>query len=79
MYLVLEIQQATPESTPACLNYSAETKNQAISTYHSILASAAIGSNYIHTAIVMTLDGKYLMRESYNHPVAPAQNTEEAE
>lgn len=32
-----------------------------------------------HTAIVMTPDGKYLMRESYNHSMVPAQNTEETE
>ena len=67
MYLVLEIQQATKDSEPAFLNHVAETKNEAISTYHSVLAYAAIGSNYIHTAIVMTLDGKYLMKESFVH------------
>lgn len=77
MYLILEIQQATSESQPAFLNHVAETKNQAISTYHSVLSFAAISSNYIHTAILMTLDGKYLMRESFLHPSTETSETNE--
>lgn len=77
MYLILEIQQATSESQPAFLNHVAETKNQAISTYHSVLSFAAISSNYIHTAILMTLDGKYLMRESFFHPSTEISETNE--
>ena len=67
MYIILEIQQNTPEATPATLTHTAETKDAALSKWHEILMYAAISSVYIHTAIVMEPDGKYLARESYMH------------
>ena len=67
MYIILEIQEATPGATPATLTFVAETKEEAFSKWHEVLMYAAISTIYRHTAIIMTTDGKYLACEHYDH------------
>lgn len=70
MYYIFEIQEGhdgkgavvTPIKT-------AETKNEALSKYHSVLAYAAISKVAIHTVFVVNGEGQYLARETYQHPV----------
>lgn len=67
MFIVLEIAEHTQGEAPVVVNYPKETENEAMSSYHLILSQASVSEYYIHTAIVMTTDGKYIARESYKH------------
>ena len=78
MYYIVEIQD-TPGTSAALLHYTEETRNAAMSKFHSIMSYAAISTIPYHTCVVMDEQGKYLARECYEHPVIPAQSTEEAE
>lgn len=66
MYYIIEIQKQSDENC-AHLIQTAETENQAKSIFHQIMASAAISSVPIHTAIVLTDEGVPIIRESYQH------------
>lgn len=65
MYIVIELQTTNGET--ASLIQTKETKDEAMSAYHSILAAAAISTVEYHTAIVMDREGKYIARECYTH------------
>ena len=69
MFYILEIQEMA-DGQKAHLMKTAETKNEALSEYYNILHYAAISTNPIHTAVVMTSDGKYVARESFTHEVS---------
>ena len=72
MYIVIEIQNSGTVAT--IVNQYAD-KNAAESKFHQILASAAVSSVPVHSAVLMTDRGVWLRSESYEHP-APAQEPE---
>lgn len=67
MYIVLEIWEPTAGEIPQTMTYPKETQNEAMSSYHYLLSQAAVSQYYRHGAIVMTTDGRYLARESFEH------------
>ena len=69
MYIVIELQ--TTQGQTANIVQTKETLNEAMSTYHSILASASVSSVEYHTAVVMDIEGKYVARECYKHLTEP--------
>ena len=73
MYLIVEVQVFADgnKSTPC---YAYDDKNTAEAKYHAILSSAAVSKLPIHTAFMLTVDGKVLKSESYKHEV---ENPEE--
>lgn len=80
MYIIIELQ--TTNGQTANIVKTAETKEEAMSMYHMILASAAISEVEYHTALVITPSGQYIARECYEHIKEPepiVMNTEENE
>ena len=65
-YIVLEIQVGAGESVSSLIN-SFDNKNQAESTYHSILASAALSELPKHSAVILTDSGEILANYCYEH------------
>ena len=62
MYVVVEIQNNVVLPV-----HVLETRAQAESTYHSILASAAISKVPVHTAVLMTNEGFTIASQCYKH------------
>lgn len=82
-YYVIEIQQ-NQNGVYAYLVHSAsdadatQARLKAESTYHTVLAAAAIGNLLTHSATLITGDGRVMMNQCYRHePVAA--NVEEPE
>jgi len=69
-YIVVEIQTMT-DGTVAIQNFQKNSRNEAESTYHSILASAAISQLPVHAAVLMTNEGFIIMNQAYKHEVTP--------
>ena len=65
MFIIIELQ--TTNGQTANIVSTRETKDEAMSAYHSILASAAVSNVEYHTAVVMDEQGRYLVRECYEH------------
>lgn len=77
-YIVNELQ--TVGGTTAVLTNTYTDKNQAESSFHNILKYAALSQVEIHSAVMLTEDGRLVRQECYRHPrVAeePASNEEE--
>ena len=67
MYIVLEIQ-TNPDGTVATLPPIIKaTREEAESSYHSILSYAAVSALPMHAAILMTNEGRELMHQAYTH------------
>lgn len=66
MYIIIELQ--TNNGQTANIVTTKETRDEAMSAYHTILASAAVSKVEYHTAVVMDEAGQYLARECYTHP-----------
>lgn len=66
MYYIIEIQKAQ-DGTFAYLVHTAETRNQAESVYHQVLASAAISELPQHAASMISDDGFPIMNQCYRH------------
>ena len=75
MFVILELQ--TNDGQTANIVQSKETKAEAMSTYHSILAAAAISAIHCHTAMVIDHEGKVYAREFYTHMPEPVEVGEE--
>lgn len=73
-YLVIELQKSGDDV--ASIINKCDDLNQAQSTYHQILAAAAISSIEVHSAIIMNDEGEVYNRESFFHPIEP-ENSEE--
>ena len=73
-YLVIELQK-TGDDVASIINKH-DDFNQAQSTYHQVLAAAAISSVEVHSAIIMSDEGEVYNKESFFHPVEP-ENLEE--
>jgi len=67
-FIVLEIQ-TNVDGTIGTLINSFDTRNEAESKYHLVLSSAAVSQLPMHSASMMTSDGKLLACQSYTHAV----------
>ena len=65
-YIIIEIQTAQ-DGTVATLVTTKDTRNEADSTYYSILASAALSELPRHAAVLMTSDGSPIRTECYRN------------
>lgn len=75
MYSIIELQ--TTNGQTVHLYQTAETQNEAMSKYHSILSYAATSNITYHACVVMDEEGKYIARECYRHYNTPTENTAE--
>ena len=66
-YIVIEIQKAADGTVaiPPIATY--DTFFEALSRYHTILASAAISQVPVHTAVVLNEVGQEVRMDSFNH------------
>ena len=67
-YLVVEIQTMA-DGTVANLVNVCDTRMQAESTFHSVLAAAAISALPCHAAVMLTSEGAILADQHYLHDV----------
>ena len=65
-YLVTEIQTMA-DGQVANLTSSFDDRLQAESTYHSVLAAAAISQLPLHACMLYTNDGYLIMNANYTH------------
>lgn len=65
MFIVMEIQANGDQVATIVNKY--DTRAVAESQYHTILAAAAISQVQIHSAVLLSVEGKELMRQSYVH------------
>lgn len=70
MFLVIEIQTAADGTIAHIVNNKA-TINEAESTYHQILASAALSNIAKHGAVILTDEGYPLKHSFYDHTGQP--------
>ena len=68
MYSIIELQ--TTDGTTTHNFSTADTKDKAMSIYHTTLSYAALSEVEIHTCMVVDEKGQYLARECYEHPKA---------
>lgn len=69
-YYVVEVQKM-PEGNYSHLVHTADSRNQAESVYHQVLASAAIANLPQHSAILFTDEGYPIMHQAYKHDYVP--------
>lgn len=67
-FIILEIQ-AWNDGNVGTIVDTADTYNEAKSSYHTKLAAAAVSSVPIHSVVIMTADGVTSDQESYRHEV----------
>lgn len=65
-FIVIEIQ-TNSDGTVGNIVQAFDTQEQAESTYHSILASAAISKLPVHAAALMTNEGYCMEYRCYKH------------
>lgn len=75
MYYIVEIQKAVAGNESYLVN-TAETRNQAESIYHQILAYAANSNLPLHSAIIFTDEGFPIMYQCYKHDPIPEETAE---
>ena len=78
MFLVIEIQTAQ-DGTIASIVNQREDINHAESTFHQILAAAALSSVYKHGAVILTDEGYPLKHYFYQHDPEPQPEPETEE
>lgn len=66
MYYIIEIQET--DGVPAILTQTQDTKDKALSVFHTILGYAALSEVEYHTCVVMDEQGRYIARECFIHP-----------
>lgn len=66
MYIVMELQK-TQSDTISNLVWAYQSKNEAESKYHSVLASAAISNVPLHAATLLSEQGYSIMNQCYIH------------
>lgn len=69
MYYIIELQ--TTNGTPAHIVQTASTRNEAMSKYHQVLASAAISQVDVHACTIIDDHGISIAREFYDHNEEP--------
>lgn len=65
-YVVLEIQTMS-NGQVACLTTPYDGQMQAESSYHTVLAAAALSNLPRHAAVLLTSDGSVQMSQYYEH------------
>lgn len=78
MYIINEIQTAV-DGTVTVLTTQKTSRNEAESTYHSILAAAALSSLPCHAASIMTEEGFPIMHQAYRPEIASVEPEPENE
>lgn len=63
-YIVIEIQKTTSIAT---LVTSFEDRNAAYSKYYQVLAAAAVSQIPLHSAAILTEEGRTIESKSFNH------------
>ena len=66
MYIVMEIQ-TNSDGTVGTLVNAYDSREQAESSYHTILAAAALSSRPCHAAVLLTEQGLILANGYYEH------------
>ena len=74
MYSIIELQ--TNGDSTAHLYFTAASRDEAMSKYHSVLAAAAISSVDYHACVVLNEEGVTIARDAYIHTVAPGETQE---
>lgn len=77
-YLVTEIQTMA-DGQVANLTSSFDDRLQAESTYHSVLAAAAVSQLPLHACMLYTNDGYLIMNANYTHPAPEPEPSPEPE
>lgn len=72
MFFIIEIQQMK-NGTFAHLVHTAQERNAAESTFHSVLAAAALSDLPSHSATLLSDTGNMLMTKCYMHDQEPAE------
>ena len=67
MYIVLEIQTNANGTVATLPPIIKATREEAESSYHSILSFAAVSALPMHSAILMTNEGREIMHQAYTH------------
>lgn len=75
MYSIIELQ--TNDGETAHVYQTAETRDQAMSKYHSVLAFAATSNVQVHACFVVDEQGRYVARECYQHIPETEESGEE--
>lgn len=65
-YLVIEIQ-TNADGTVGNLVFAYDSRLEAESKYHTVLAAAALSALPMHACALMQNDGRLLARECYEH------------
>ena len=81
-FYVVEIQQYPDGSYGHLVHYAFDedadkARMKAESTYHTVLAAAAISDLPSHAAIMFATDGFPVLHQCYTHAPAPAEEPEE--
>ena len=66
MYIVIELQ-TNAEGVVGSLVYKYDSRDEAESKFHSILAAAAISALPVHAAVMLTNAGTMVQSEFYRH------------
>lgn len=66
MYIVIELQK-TAEGTLGNFVWAFQSKSEAESKYHSVLAAAAISSIPVHAATLLSEQGYVIASQCYLH------------
>ena len=74
-FIVIEIQ-TNADGTIGNLVTSYDSRNAAESSYHTVLASAAISALPKHAAVLLTNDGTIINSECYEHEGVPTPEGE---
>ena len=71
MYVAVEIKKKTDGSMEVS-TFKKETEDLGKQAFHSIMASAAVSTNPVHTGILLDEYGNTLRKETYKHGPDPA-------
>ena len=71
MFYVIEMQTNGTQAANIVSTY--ESRNEAMSKYHTVLAAAAISPVEVHACVVMDEEGRYEARDCYIHRAEPEE------
>lgn len=66
-YIVIELQKLAEDVDISTLVFPKNTKEEAESTYYSILSSAAVSNIPVHGAIIISEEGFPVKHQCYKH------------
>ena len=81
-YYIIEVQQNQAGEYSHLVHWAydadaTQARLKAESTYHTVLAAAAISSMLSHSATLIAADGRAIMQQCYKHEPAAAEPVEE--